>query len=98
MLTLYQTITTFNDLENKAFQKYCGKGENAGNHHFLHFPQYFLPFLRHISFFLSLSFCRLQMLSIWTSLNILSFSKELNKAYCFKNSILWTGVILSVLA
>ena len=27
----------------KAFQNIAGKGENAGNHHFLLFPQYFLP-------------------------------------------------------
>ena len=45
MLTLYHTIPTFNDLEEEDFlQNILGKGENAGNQHFLLFPQYFLTF------------------------------------------------------
>ena len=44
-LTLYQTIPTFNDPEEvEDFLKILWrKGENAGNQHFLLFPQYFLP-------------------------------------------------------
>ena len=37
-LTLYHTIWTYNDSENKAFETTVGKGENAGN---LLFPQCF---------------------------------------------------------
>ena len=42
MLTLYHTISTFNDLgEKKPFENIVGKGENAGHQHFLLFPQFF---------------------------------------------------------
>ena len=43
-LTLYHTIPTFNDLGEKLFENIVGKGENAGNQHFLFFPQCFLLF------------------------------------------------------
>ena len=39
-LALYNTILTFND--PKAFENNLGKGENAGNQHFLLFPKCFL--------------------------------------------------------
>ena len=55
-------------LKEKAFENIVGKGENAGNQHFLLFPQCFLPFPKQISIFQLHSICRLQMLSIWTSL------------------------------
>ena len=42
-LTLYHTIPTFNDPEREPFEKLVGKGENAGNQHFVLFPQGFLP-------------------------------------------------------
>ena len=45
-LTLYHTIPTF---VIEAFENIVGKGENAGNQHFLLFPQCFLPFLKQIS-------------------------------------------------
>ena len=48
-LTAYHTISTFNDLEY-LFEK-MGKGENAGNQHFLLSPQCFLPFPKQISAF-----------------------------------------------
>ena len=38
-------------LEEKAFENIVGKGENAGNQHFLLFPQYFLPFLKQVLIF-----------------------------------------------
>ena len=44
MQTLYHTIQTFNDPKEKTFKNIEGKGENAGNQHFLLFPQCFLPF------------------------------------------------------
>ena len=44
-LTLIHAIPTFNDLNKEAFKKnIVGKGENAGNQHFLLFQQCFLPF------------------------------------------------------
>ena len=45
ILTLYHTILTFNDPEEEDFENIVEKGENAGNQHFLLFPQCFLPFL-----------------------------------------------------
>ena len=55
-------------LRKKPFKNIVGKGENAGNQHFLLFPACFLPFPNQFSIFQSHIFCRLQMLSIWTSL------------------------------
>ena len=46
--TLYHTISIFNDLEKEALWKYCGKRRNAGNQHFLLFPQCFLSNPRQI--------------------------------------------------
>ena len=69
-LTLYHKMPNFNDSEKKkkTYQNIMGKGENAGNQHFLLFPPCFLPFSKEISIFQSNLFCRLQMLSIWTCL------------------------------
>ena len=41
--TLYHTIPTFNNPppRNKPFENIVGKGENAGNQHFLLFPHFF---------------------------------------------------------
>ena len=69
-LTLYHTIPTFNDPEKEGFENIVGKGENAGNQHFLQFPQCLLTLPKLISNFEPYSFCRLQMLSNWTSLKI----------------------------
>ena len=52
-------------LKKKPFENDVGKGENAGNQHFLLFPQCFLPYQRQKSSFELLLLCRLQMLSIW---------------------------------
>ena len=52
----------------KCFENIGGKGENAGNEHFLFFPQYFLPFPIKKLTFESHLFYRLQMLSIRTGL------------------------------
>ena len=61
----------------KPFENIEGKGENAGNQHFLLFPQCFLPYqkLFKLSFELYL-FCPLQMLSIWSSLKFFRFVKS----------------------
>ena len=50
-LTLYHTIPTFNKLRKEDFSKHCGKRRNAGNQHFLVFPQCFLPVPKKIQFF-----------------------------------------------
>ena len=49
-------------LEKKNFKNIVGKGENAGNQHFLLFQQCFLLFPTQISIFESHLFCRLLML------------------------------------
>ena len=51
-------------LRKKPYENIVGKGENAGNQHFLFFPQCFLPIPKRISVFKLHLFCRLQMLSI----------------------------------
>ena len=50
------------------FQKHREKGENADNQHFFLFSQCFPAITKQISNFQSYSICRLNMLSIWTSL------------------------------
>ena len=47
-LPQYPLLTT---LIKKAFKNIVEKGENAGNQHFLLFPQCFLPFPKEISIF-----------------------------------------------
>ena len=51
-------------LRKEASENALGKEENAGNEHFLLFPQCFLPFLTKISIFESNLPCCLQLLSI----------------------------------
>ena len=48
VLTLYHTTLKFNDPKKMAFENIVGKGENAGNQHFLLFRQCFLPFAKQI--------------------------------------------------
>ena len=74
-LSLFHTIPTFSNPENKAFENIVEKGENAGNQHFVLFPQYSLSFQKQITNF---------MLSSANAFNldkseILSFGKELHK-------------------
>ena len=47
----------------RSFENILGKGENAGNQHFLLFPQCFLSFTKQISYFQSRLFRCLHMLS-----------------------------------
>ena len=72
-LALSQIVPT---ITKKPFGNKVGKGENAGNQHFVLFPC-FLPFPRTISVFQWHLFCRLQILSIWTSL----YNCRLAKSY-----------------
>ena len=53
-------------MRKKKFKNILGQGENAGNHHFLHFPQCFIPFPTQIPIFHLDLICHLQMLSITT--------------------------------
>ena len=39
---LYLIIRTLNNLGKKHFENFVGKGENAGNQHFVLFPEYIL--------------------------------------------------------
>ena len=41
ILILYHTMTTVTTLYKKPFENIVGKGENAGNQHFLFFPTMF---------------------------------------------------------
>ena len=43
-------------LKKEAFQNILGKGENAGNQHFLLFPKCFLPFPKQIHFLSEIHF------------------------------------------
>ena len=52
--------------KKNPFQNIVGKGENAGNQHFLFFPQCFLLYQRQKLFIVLHLFCRLETLSIWT--------------------------------
>ena len=61
-------MTPFTPLENKCFENTVGKGEIARNEQFLLFPQFFLPVWRTFCYFLQIQNCRLQTVSIWTSL------------------------------
>ena len=44
VLTLCHTVPPFNDLEKEVFENIVGKGEKAGNQHFLLFPHCCIPF------------------------------------------------------
>ena len=67
----------FMALIKHAFENIVGKGENAGNRHFLHLPQCFLPFPKQISIFWIRLFCRLQNALNWDRTKILPFGKGL---------------------
>ena len=76
-MILAQLFTTqLTALYRKPLENIVGKGENAGNQHFLLFPQCFLPFPKQIPISQSHLYCRLQMLSIWTSLKFHHLEKS----------------------
>ena len=78
LLALYHTITTFNDptLYKEPFENIIGKGENAGDQHFLLFPQRFLSFPKQISIFESFILSSANPFNLDQS-KVLSFGKEL---------------------
>ena len=57
-------------LKKKPFKSIVGKGESAGNKHFLLFPQCFLPISKRTSDVKLHLYYHLQMLWVWTSLKI----------------------------
>ena len=73
LFTTQSTLLT--TLKQMVFENIMGKGENAGNQHFLLFPQCFLPFENQFSILQPHLFCRLQMPSIWTSLRFCQLRK-----------------------
>ena len=75
-LTLYRTILTFNNPEREGNSKHCGERRNAGHQRILLFSQCFLPYQREKLSFQQHLFCRLQMLSIWTSLKFFRVVKS----------------------
>ena len=44
-----EQVRIFTTVREKPFENTAGKGENAGNQHFLLFPQCFLPYQRKIA-------------------------------------------------
>ena len=77
-LTLHHTILNFNDLGKKTFQNTVGKGKNAGNQHFLLFPQCFLPFSKaNLNFSVKFSLLSVNAFN-FDLYEILLFGKELN--------------------
>ena len=62
-------------LRKNPFENTVGKGENAGNQHFLLFPQCFLPNHLHKSSSEVHVECDLQMLSNWTGLKFCHLEK-----------------------
>ena len=74
---LFTTKSRFlTTLRNRPLENIVGKGENAGNQHFLLFPQCFLPFPKRILTFQPNLICLLQMLSTSTSLKICCLVKS----------------------
>ena len=95
--SLPHTIPSFNDLGKETFGKHCGKKEKmlvTSSSIFLLFPQCFVLHQGQILSLKSLVSCRLQKLSIWSSLKHLSFGKELRlfimSRDCFETS--WSSI------
>ena len=63
-------------MKEKTFKNIVGKGENAGNQHFLLFPQCFLTHHRQKSSIERYLICRLQNAINLDRSKILSFGKE----------------------
>ena len=68
IFTHSHTMTPFDAPGKQTFENTVGKGEIARNEQFFLFPQCFLLYRRQKLSFLLQLICRLQMLSIWTSL------------------------------
>ena len=73
-LSIYHTIPT---LKKNASENTVEKEENAGNQHFLLFPQCFLVYHKEKMSFKQCLIFGLQMLSIWSCPKICHFGKGL---------------------
>ena len=51
LLVTYHTIQSFNNPEKQTYENIVGKGENAGDQHFLLFPRCFQPVPKRVSVF-----------------------------------------------
>ena len=76
-LTVYPKSQLLTTIRKESFENLLGKGENAGNQHFLLFPKGFPPFPRQISIYKSHLFCHLQRPLNFVKSWILSFGKGL---------------------
>ena len=76
-------MLTLVTLKKKPFENYVGKGENAGNQHFLYFPPCFQPIPKEFVFKLHLFCCLQNAFNLDRSKN-LSFGEEL---LTFKNGV-----------
>ena len=82
LLVIYITVYFFKEprllmtLQLQPLENIVGKEENAGYQHFLLFLQCFLPIPKRISGFESHLFCRLQILTILTSLKFCPLVKS----------------------
>ena len=64
VISLYHTVPTFNNPQDKTFENIMEKGEYAGNQHLFLFPKCFLLYPKQILIFESCFICRLQILWI----------------------------------
>ena len=77
---LYHTYTNFIDPE-RAFENIVGKGENAGNRHFLLFPQCLSTFLqKRFAILAKFNLSSANALNLDES-NIMSFGRKLKKSF-----------------
>ena len=91
-LTLSHTIHA----EEEGCRKYLReKGENAGNQHFLLFPQCFLSYHKQILSFEAYLKCRLQMLSILINLTFCCSVKDLTPCHIIQHFLLFPRCFLS---
>ena len=94
-LTLYHTIPTFNDPKKKTLENTVGKGENAGNQHFLLFPLFSTLSEREIIILATFNLLSVNAFNLVTSKNCL-FGKGFKltmscKWFCydpFQNSLI----------
>ena len=77
-------MAIFNDFGKEAFENMVGKEENAGNQHFLRFPQYFFFTFPERNIYVSVNF----ILSSANTFNLdesknVSYGKDLNRIFSF---------------
>ena len=87
VLTLSHTIPTFYDPTKESFENILGKGENAGNQHFLLFPTILFTLPKTIfSFSVKVILSSANAFNLNLSL-ISSFVKEVNSPFSNKDQL-----------